>query len=245
MRMTDVPLFPLNTVLFPQMVLPLYIFEQRYRTMISECLKNNTPFGVILLEQGEAEQEGRESVDTAVPCAVGTLARITEVTKTPDGRMLITTVGTERFRLMEYNTVKPYMTGDIEIWPDGQVDDPDILDEARQVRRAFEGYLTILMELAGKQIQEMDIPTEPDTLSYLVPHWLQISMSEKQRLLEAPDPHERLQSERVILQNETTFLEKIKEMAVQEGTLGTEADDDSSGPQAPLGYDISSRFSKN
>ena len=160
MRMFDVPIFPLNTVLFPQMVLPLHIFEQRYRLMISECLKNNTPFGVVLLQDGDEVQEMEES-NQARPSAVGTLARITEVAKLDDGRMLLTTVGTERFRLMEYRSDKPYMTGDIEIWSDEPVDQNQVQTELAEIRDLFQSYLKILMELAGKQIQGLEIPDEP------------------------------------------------------------------------------------
>ncbi len=249
MRMTDVPLFPLGTVLFPQMILPLQIFEQRYRLMINECLKNNTPFGVVLLQEGDEVQEGRDETEPARPCAVGTLARITEVVKSPDGRMLLTTVGTERFRLMEYRNDKPYMTGDIEIWPDETSGENSLEPEVSQVRAAFEVYLKILMDLAGKEIQGLEIPNEPDVLSYLVPNWLQISLSDKQRLLEAATIYERLRAERQILEAESQFLGKIKEKADQESMLNErifgEQDEEDAPASGRPADDLGSRFSKN
>ena len=243
MRMTDVPLFPLGTVLFPQMILPLRIFEQRYRIMISECLKNNMPFGVILLQEGDEVQELPGS-QPARPHPVGTLARITEVAKSPDGTYELFTIGTERFRLMEYRSDKAYMTGDIEIWPDETQSSTQLNAEVSQVRTAFQDYLKVLMELAGKKV-ELEIPTEPDALSFLVPNWLHVGMSDKQKLLEAPGAYERLQAERQLLMMETDFLEKIKEKADQEGYPTDDQEGGSPLNQTRPGYDISSRFSKN
>jgi Lon protease-like protein len=241
MRMTDVPLFPLELVLFPQMVLPLHIFEQRYRQMISDCLKNNMPFGVVMLASGDSVQEGRDISEPARPAAVGTLARITEVTRIPDGRMIIETIGTERFRLIEFHNDKAYMTGDIEIWEDGISLDPRLDDEMIEVRQTFESYLEILMELAGRRIEGLEIPQAPDLLSYFIPNWLQINMDDKQRLLEAPDPFERLRAERLILHSELQLLQKVKEEASRQ--LSSLTDEPPTNP--PMGYDVTSRFSKN
>ncbi len=243
MRMTDVPLFPLGTVLFPQMILPLRIFEQRYRLMITECLKNSTPFGVILLQEGDEVQEAPFGTAPARPHPVGTLARITEVAKSPDGTFELFTVGSERFRLIEYRNDKPYMTGDIEIWPDEIVPGVELNVETAKVRTAFQSYLNVLMALAGKQV-ELEIPTTAEDLSYLVPNWLHVGMSDKQRLLEAAGPLERLQAERKLLLVETDFLERIKEKADQEGYAEA---DEAENPlsQTTANYDISSRFSKN
>lgn len=228
------------------MVLPLHIFELRYRQMINECLKQNMPFGVILLQGGDEIQE-QEASEPPQPSAVGTLARITEVAKLEDGRMLLTTVGTERFRLIEYRTNKPYMTGDIEIWPDEPVDESLLQPQIADLRNVFQGYLKILMELAGKEIQGLEIPSEPNILSYLIPNWLYISAGEKQKLLEVPNPRERLQAEYNILVSETSFFEKVKEKAAEEGIS---EDTPVGDKENPLGlkrptYDVGSRFSKN
>src|SRR5829696_6475181 len=108
--MTDeVPVFPLNTVLFPGMPLPLHIFEPRYREMIGACTRDEKPFGVLLI------QEGPEVGPGAVPFKVGTLARIVDVNQFPDGRLNIVTVGTHRFRLLNLSADKQsYFVGDVE-----------------------------------------------------------------------------------------------------------------------------------
>ncbi len=245
MVLHDVPLFPLNTVLFPQMILPLQIFEPRYLAMISECLKQNLPFGVILLQEGAAE-EWRSNAEP-VPHKIGTLARITEVVKLEDGRMLITSVGTDRFRLLNSYHEKPYMTADVEIWPDAEnLQGPgELVELVGQVRIAFEAYLKVLMELAGKQIEGLEIPTDPAVLSYLVPNWLQVSSPDKQRLLEVASSGERLHEENIILQRETEFLRRIKERADMEEATSGQSQGETPDISNPNSYDISKRFSKN
>lgn len=212
----DVPLFPLDTVLFPQMVLPLQIFEPRYLEMISECVRNHAPFGVVLIK------EGQQVGEPATPFTTGTLAKISEVLKLKDGRLLITTVGTERFRLLDYHTVKPYMTGDIETWPeektDVTTDEPELV---KQVQAKFKTYLQILSELARKRIEGLEVPNDPAGLSYVIPNWLlQIELIEKQRLLEIGNYVERLREEDRLLQRETEFLYRIKEQSDEANSSG-------------------------
>ncbi len=89
----SIPLFPLNTVLFPGQVLPLHIFEERYRRMIGQCIEKSWPFGVTLI------QEGEEVGGLAKPFKVGTTARVTQVERLDDGRLNIISVGEMRFRI--------------------------------------------------------------------------------------------------------------------------------------------------
>jgi Lon protease-like protein len=247
MIIKDVPLFPLELVLFPQMVLPLRIFETRYRQMITECIKDDKPFGVVLLQSGDSVLEGRVQAEAPRPFKVGTLARITEVTHLEDGGMMITTIGTGRFHLREYRTERPYMTGDVELWPDEPEDlEPGVLQETvSRVTLVFEQYLRILMELAGKRIQSLDIPTDPEVLSFLVPNWLYISAQDKQLLLEAPGLRIRLENELHILENETTFFEKIKTRATQPDNENNPGDKGEVLWKETNPYDLRNRFSAN
>jgi Lon protease-like protein len=251
MKLLDVPLFPLELVLFPQMVLPLRIFESRYHLMINECLKNNAPFGVVLLQEGDSVQEGRLHPEAPKPFTVGTLARITEVARLEEGALLITTVGSERFRLLEYRNEKPYMTGDIEIWPDQPEElEPGVLQQTvSRVRLVFEQYLRILMELAGKPVQNLELPAEAEALSFLVPNWLYISTQGKQKLLEAPGLSSRLEKELQLLETETNFFEKIKSKANQPDTFEVdpnppEETENMTWREAYL-YNLRDRFSSN
>ena len=80
-------LFPLHTVLFPGMALPLHIFEPRYRQLVDHCLETNSAFGVVLI------QSGREVGGPAIPHTIGTTARITAAERLPDGGLNIEAVG--------------------------------------------------------------------------------------------------------------------------------------------------------
>src|SRR5690349_3058369 len=114
----ELPLFPLNTVLFPGMNQPLHIFEPRYRLMITECVEHNRPFGSVLIKKGA------EVGATAVPYEVGTSAYVTQIEKSLDGRMNIQTVGYQRFKIHALQRHRPYMVGLIEDNPLAGEDDP-------------------------------------------------------------------------------------------------------------------------
>src|SRR5918911_264681 len=101
----NVPVFPLNTVLFPSLPLPLHIFEERYRLMIGTCAVTDREFGVCLIK------EGVEVGGPAEPFAIGTVARIAEIERLPDGRMNLLTFGTTRFRILEIVRREPYLIG--------------------------------------------------------------------------------------------------------------------------------------
>ena len=247
----DVPLFPLNTVLFPEMALPLHIFEPRYRLMINECVRDNAPFGVVLI------QEGAEAFGQAEPYRVGTLARITEVARLDDGRFLLNTVGAERFRLLRFSTEKPYMTGDVEIWPDGELRTygEDLHDLLNTVRIAFEAYLDVLMALARKKIEGLTIPDDAATLSYLIPNWLRIDLEDKQKLLEMDAPDTRLRAEIDALRQQTEFFQNIKQRTDDEGgfdpsafieELEIETEEEEDAPASDTqSFDLGDHFSRN
>ena len=97
-RTVDLRLFPLNSVLFPGMRMPLHIYEERYRVMIRECVEEDAPFGVALIKSGPEVGSG------AIPHDVGTTARILQVEYLDDGRMNIFTIGEQRFRTLAINT---------------------------------------------------------------------------------------------------------------------------------------------
>ena len=130
-----IPLFPLHTVLFPGQVLPLHIFETRYRQMISECLREGAPFGVVLIK------EGSETGAPAKPAGIGTTARIAQVDTLPDGRMNILSVGEARFVVHQVHHERPYLeaTATIARWPDEQAVDLQRL--AGNVLELLQGYL--------------------------------------------------------------------------------------------------------
>ncbi len=103
----ELPLFPLNSVLFPGATLPLHIFEERYKKMVNLCLERNSPFGVLLIRSGS------EAGETAEPFEIGTTARIVRVQHLDAGRMNLICLGEQRFRLSRQVSETPYLVGEV------------------------------------------------------------------------------------------------------------------------------------
>ena len=210
------PLFPLNTVLFPSMVLPLHIFEERYKLMINTCLAQDKPFGAVLI------YSGTEAGGAAVPHSVGTVARIAHWEWLPDGRINILTAGDRRFRIVEYAGPKqPYLVGSVEYWDDEEVESPGLSKLVDDVSRNFFDYLTLIMSLADRPlpVSQFQLPADPTMLSYHVASNLQIDMGERQDLLEEPSAASRLQRELVLLRREGGFLQRLVSL---QGVTGEE-----------------------
>jgi Lon protease-like protein len=199
----DLPLFPLHTVLFPGMVLPLHIFEERYKLMINRCLEGERPFGVLLI------REGTEVGDRAVPCQVGTTTVIAGVSRLEDGRMNIVTIGSERFRLRAIRHDQPYLVGDAEPWPLTGANAELARDQVGPVRALFAHYLSLLALAQGQRMNVDERPTDPRLLALLVAITLQLPLPQKQYLLDQPTVSHMLLAERAIMRREQLILNHI------------------------------------
>jgi Lon protease-like protein len=191
--MDTLPLFPLNTVLFPGQLLPLHIFEPRYRQLIGECIQHGQPFGVVLIRSGEEVGEAAEPVE------VGTAAHIVQVESVADDRMNILCMGKARFRIAQLLHDKPYLSGRIEWWPwePYQVGSADVA----RIRRQLDRYVRTLAETTDDQL-ELTLPDEPATLANIAASVLQVEMNEKQRLLTTSSIGALLTEVAVLLQRE-------------------------------------------
>ncbi len=177
--MIELPLFPLNTVLFPSTPMRLHIFEERYKTMINECIENEAPFGIVLIEEGE-EALG----DLAHPHLIGTTARIAEVEKLAFGRMNITVIGEDRFRIMSLHNKRPFLVGKVDIIP-FIVDDNKVARRGKaQLNMLLKRYLASLGDI-GVVFDEERIPDDPLELAYLAAYVLQTDLAQKQKFLES------------------------------------------------------------
>lgn len=176
--MYEIPLFPLKTVLFPGMPLPLHIFEERYQEMIAYCIEENKPFGVVMIQEGTAE-----GGPLATPYAVGCTAEIAQVEPLEEGRMLIMGIGRERFRIVRLERGKPYHVGVVEPLS-LDVHDESVLEERVAALRPLVGeYLDILSRTGNVDFDAGQIPTEPVALIYLAATLLQKPPEEKQVFL--------------------------------------------------------------
>lgn len=198
------PLFPLRLVLFPGQVLPLHIFEPRYRLMIGKCIEGKEPFGVVLMREDTSDWR-RYDGDTALPYAVGTTAHIRQVERLDDGRYNIVVLGLHRFRVRQLNFDRPYLQGEVEAFPlearTGQ--SRPRLDVVRQL---LNGYMDLLSKIAGTEITLDAMPDDPRTLAFLAASVLQVPLDAKQDLLATPELDVLLETERVMLGREQMLL---------------------------------------
>jgi len=186
--LVQVPLFPLNTVLFPGGPLPLRIFEPRYVDMVSHCLRHESQFGVLLIRNGG-------ETGPATTHKVGTLARISDWYQGSDGLLGITAIGEQRFRLISSRRQEDGLNiGDIEIL-DNEPRLP-LPEEYQGIAAILAGVLGDL----GRLYESLD--RQFDDTGWVTSRFVEIlpiDLEEKQRCLEQSDPLERLHIVRRIL----------------------------------------------
>lgn len=198
----EIPVFPLGVVLFPHMPLPLHIFEERYRQMMRDCRESRTGFGIVAI------REGVEVGGVARPHNVGTLAQLRKVEELDDGRFNILVVGKTRYRIDSLLQRKPYLTAKVEYLQDSAGDETSNARLAGHVSDAFRRYADALRALAGETPSELELPEDPELLSYLVAATLQVENSHKQALLEMDSASDRLDGCLTLLRRELTLLDQ-------------------------------------
>lgn len=183
----ELPLFPLRTVLFPGMELPLRIFEERYRVMIRELLDSGGEFGVLLIREGEEVGGG------AIPHNIGTTARIEECREVEGGRFVLNARGVHRFRLLRMLPARPYPFGEVEYLPDqDEPVTPTLRLAVETVRTTFPLYFRMALSLTDQWAQGLRLPDRPHELVDFLGPWLQIEEDAKQRLLEIEGASDRV-----------------------------------------------------
>jgi Lon protease-like protein len=198
------PLFPLGAVLYPGMLLPLHIFEERYRQLVGDLLDGPEPrrFGVIAIRKGR--ETGIDGVRSLYD--IGCTATLRRVERHPDGRFDIVTVGTQRFRLSGLDETRPYLQGEVEMLPDEPVEPARAGAAVRVIQAAFRDYLDALIEWGGATVRLEDLPDEPVLLSFVVAAAMIIDLPERQALLTESDTLRRLAMQRALLSRETAML---------------------------------------
>ncbi|HLI35747.1 MAG TPA: LON peptidase substrate-binding domain-containing protein [Streptosporangiaceae bacterium] len=201
------PLFPLGTVLFPGMQLPLHIFEERYRRLVRDLLGGPEPrrFGVIAIRKGRETGIGGVSALYEVGC----VAVLRQAEEYEDGRFGLITVGTERFRLGRLDHSLPYLQGEVEQLAEETGDPAAAADAAAAVLGGFRGYLGALASRGSAKVTARGLPEEPVLLSYVVAAAMIIDLPDKQALLAEPDAASRLAAERTLLARETAMLRTL------------------------------------
>ncbi|WP_282549833.1 LON peptidase substrate-binding domain-containing protein [Streptomyces rochei] len=241
MTTVRLPLFPLNSVLFPGLVRPLNIFEERYRAMMRELLK--TPedeprrFAVVAIRDGhEVARTASGMPDpTALPelgpaagfgsdplkafHKVGCVADAATIRERADGTFEVLATGTTRVRLRSVDASGPFLTGELEPLEEEPGDEAGALAEG--VLRSFRQYQK---RLAGARERSLstgaELPDEPGVVSYLVAAAMMLDIPTKQRLLQAPDTASRLRDELKLLRSETAILRTLPSLPSSELTRG-------------------------
>ncbi len=217
---SSLPIFPLNTVLFPGMRLPLHIFEERYKSMITDCLLKEQPFGVTLI------QRGQEVGGSAEPHLVGTTARIVDVEYLADGCMNIQTVGECRFRLIELLSLEPYLVASVQLYDGPHVENGCCLRKlVEQAKDAYRQYAWGLQRLTLNREVTQDLPNDPIPLAnFVAAHFKTLSLHHRQLLLEILEVEELLSREICWLNQEDRRIrlsllarEKILELEAKHG----------------------------
>lgn len=230
MTTARLPLFPLNAVLFPGLVLPLNVFEERYRAMMRELLKTDEseprrfavvairdghqvaptapgmPDGTAATDRGPAAGFGPEPLQSFHP--VGCIADAATIRERPDGSFEVVATGTTRVRLLSVDASGPYLTAELKELPEETGAGAGTLAEG--VLRAFRNYQKRLAGARERSLSTSDeLPDEPSVVSYLVAAAAVLDTPAKQRLLEAPDIAARLREELKLLRAETALIRHL------------------------------------
>jgi Lon protease-like protein len=203
------PVFPLNVVLVPGLLLPLHIFELRYREMVDQLLaqpeSGGREFGIIGIRDGRSvEVDGQQALYD-----VGVVASLRGVEALDDGRYNIVTSGTRRFRLHALDDSRPLLRAEIELLED--LDGPEDVVLAAAVRSAFDRYRMLLGArlLITSEAPAEQLPSDPGALAYLVTAAMVLPNGERQQLLAAPSTLQRLSLARRLLTRECALIEHL------------------------------------
>jgi Lon protease-like protein len=191
-----IPIFPLQAVLFPGMSIQLNIFEARYLQLIEACLRDRSPFGVLLILEGSEVENGEEPPRIA---QVGCLARITRSEKLDDGRFTVDVRGGQRFRIEELSNSEPYLTAKITLLGEDAFFGEEVERLRESVSDRFRSHIASSLARYNRTVSTIHLPGDPTALSFAIAAAIDISLGDKQQLLEATTTRIRLEMEGKIL----------------------------------------------
>jgi uncharacterized protein len=215
----QLPLFPLNTVMFPGVSVPLHVFEDRYRALVHHLLtisdKSMRLFGIVAIREGYEVGQPHLSLVQSVH-RVGCVVQMTSVEPYEDGRFDIEVVGRQRLRLEGIDTSGSYLVGDVETLSERTPKGADTAHEASRARDTFEEYRRRLSEMRGGDVLDGDMPRDPEYLSYSLAATCLLTLQERQAMLEAETSLDRLIMVRHALLEEMRAMRAIPSLPATE-----------------------------
>ena len=208
------PMFPLNTVLFPGVVVPLHVFEDRYRALVHHLLREPDPaarlFGSVGIREGyEVGDHGAQSL-----YRIGTRLQLSEVESHPDGTFDIVAVGRDRIRLEALDGSGSFPAGRVEVLTDsGDPDVPEVIVE--HARAVFTAYRHAVAPYRGDPHPD-PLPRDPVYLSWTLAAVAPLPLPHRQHLLETEDPTERLVLTTDLLRAELRAMNAIPSLPATE-----------------------------
>ncbi|MET0161006.1 MAG: LON peptidase substrate-binding domain-containing protein [Acidimicrobiales bacterium] len=176
-------MFPLGTVLFPTMLLPLHVFEPRYRALVDDCVAGDGEFGVTLIERGSEVGGGDVRTD------VGTVARIVQVERFEDGRFAVAAVGTRRIRIERWLADDPYPRAEVVDWEDVGTTETALDDADALFRRA----LALAAELGEAPAPlDVELADDPAMATFQIGALAPLGPLDRQALLATERPDDRV-----------------------------------------------------
>lgn len=221
-RSETIPLFPLGSPLFPGMVLPLHVFEQRYRLLVEDLLalpdEVTRRFGVVAIRQGWEVGGGAFGDTEPALYGVGCTAVVRAVSRRGHGRFDVVAVGTDRFTVLKvHRDLGAYLQADVE-WLPGEDSDADTRPEAAALRdvvgQLFLRYISLVASLHGTEIELPELPDSPRELSYLVAAGALLTAEDRQALLVEDLTAARLAAQSHLLRRELTVLANLRAVPV-------------------------------
>ena len=196
-----ISVFPLpGVVLFPGMNLPLFIFENKYKDMISECLKGDKKFGIVFANE-------------KICAEVGTIAEIVDVENLEEGKMNLLTEGRERFKIIDFISEEPYYKATAEYYEDKDEKVTDKLNQTlSEVRILSAKALKIFDKVTDQKLaKNIKLPDDPSELLFLIASNLSCPFETKQTILESRSIRERTKKIQALLKKEIKRLELMLE----------------------------------
>lgn len=213
--MPELRLFPLQTVLFPGMALPLQVFEDRYCQLVTECVEAAEPFGVALIREGD------EVGESPVPHDIGTTAHIESLEHDEDGVIHLLASGVQRFRISELYDDRDYLWADVEYPPEDETAIAEPVEE--QLRERYATLLQLQHTRRGEYVREPAMPADVAQLTDAVGASLDASAEALQALLSTFDVAERAERAVALLRDAIPIAERDARIALIERRGGTAA----------------------